>query len=163
VSAPSGHSWGHYLFSIALTVALFTVVGPFLGAFVFMLPSLFHSMSFPFEMLAPLTRSALVLGGLPAAITGLIVALVSPFIRRDWILYLFAAVIGAAICVLTFVSVGLIVMAGPNVDDIDVSILDPFLIMLAGIAALVAPICTLFARPLGLRPAQAATASPESP
>jgi len=157
MSAPNGHSWGHYLFSIALTVALFVAVGPLLGAFAYMLPGFFHSPSPLFGGLLALTHAAYVFGGVPAAITGLFVALASSFIRREWMLYLLAAIVGAVACASFVVMPGL--MAGPAGWRAE-----PSIGSLAIVGALAAAVCALFARPLGLRPPQTATpVSPESP
>jgi hypothetical protein len=151
VSAPNGHSYPHYLFSIALTAALFTAIGPLLGAFVFMLPGFFHSPSPLFGGLLGLTHDAYAFGGVPAAITGLIVALVSSFIARDWLLFLVAALTGAIVCAGHLV---LFASAEPA----------PPLVEFTAVGAMAAAVCTLFARPLGLRPPQTATTTPpESP
>lgn len=152
MSAPNGHSWGHYLFSIALTVALFTAVGPLLGAFVIMLPSLFHSPAPLFDKLLELTHAAYAFGGAPAAITGLIVALVSSFVRRDWDLYLISAVTGA-VASAGYTMIFSFVTGAHALAEL---LIVPFLL----IGAMAAAVCALFARPLGLRPPQAATSTP---
>jgi hypothetical protein len=155
MSAPSGHSWGHYLFSIALTVALFTAVAPILAAFMLMLPAFFFSPSPAFGALIELTRTAYSLGGVPAAIAGLFVALVSSFIRREWTLYLLAALAGAIASAGYFILPALI--ETPSASLLPASFLLRFIV----VGAAAAPVCTLFARPLGLRPPE--TAAPTSP
>ncbi len=154
MSAPNGHSWGHYLFSVALTVALFTAIGPLLGAFVFMLPGFFDSPWPLFGGLLALTHTAYALGGVPAAITGVFVALVSSFIHRDWVLYLLAALAGA------IASAGFLVLPSLVAGSSATFSPAPFLAEFTAVGAMAAAVCTLFARPLGLRPPQTAAPTP---